>query len=100
MPVKKAGGLKDLLVVRQTQNLWLWSQPERGWVLHDTTPPKEKGPRNGDDEEEGCAIDSVERVFEVNFEQCLIVVPCVALEPLACHPNAYLSSQGLGHPYL
>ena len=50
--------------------------------------------------EEGCAIDSVERVFEVNLKEHLILVPHVALEPLARNPNAYFSSQGLGHPYL
>jgi hypothetical protein len=50
--------------------------------------------------EEGNAIDSIERIFKVHLEQHLVLVPRVALEPLAGNPNAYFSSQGLGHPYL
>ena len=43
---------------------------------------------------EGYAIDDVDRVFEVNLEQHLILVPNVALEPMARNPNAYFGSQG------
>ena len=50
--------------------------------------------------EEGSAVDSVERVLEIDFEERSIMVPRVALEPLACNPHADFSSQGLSHPYL
>ena len=50
--------------------------------------------------EESNAVDSVGRVLEVNLEERSIMVPRVALEPLACNPNVYFSSQGLSHPYL
>jgi hypothetical protein len=42
--------------------------------------------------EESYAIDCVERVFEVHLEQHFVLVPAVALEPLARNPNAHFGS--------
>jgi hypothetical protein len=44
----------------------------------------------------GCAVDGVEGILEVHFEKNFVLVPPVALKPLARDPNAHFGAKGLG----
>ena len=96
MPAKKGEGLKDPLLHARLRIYGSGAKlQESGFRVTPLDPRREAQKMVTTSLEEGCAIDGVERVFEVNLEEHFILVPRDALEPLARNPNANFRSQGL-----